>query len=355
MHRHIRRLATAAGDKSQFNVFDRAAKLVQRSRPPLLQPDRSRTKEYLRDEVATRTIERLAFITRDLDRVLDFGAHSGNFVKALCTQLHPPPDGDDVDSQICAQLNTDKERIRNKIGELVMMDLSRAMLYRDCAEKWDHAFPGQVVRAVGDEEAFAHECVRDSEQYDAVVLNLLMHWINDLPQTLKNINRVLKPDGLFMGTLFGGDTLYELRTLLQLAELERRGGMAARVSPLVHLNDIGSLLNRAGFSMLTIDQEEIVIGGYPDIVAVMEDLQLMGEQNAVNTRELFLPREVLLAANEIYKLLHGEVHDGVTTLPATVNVIFMIGWKKSDSQPKPLARGTGQVNLKDVLEKQTKQ
>lgn len=120
---------------------------------------------------------------------------------------------------------------------------------------------------------------------------------------------------------------------------------------MVHLNDVGSLLNRAGFAMLTIDPEDIVVGGYPDILSLCEDLQAMGEQNAVLSRANTLPRDVLLAANEIYKALHGEVDEttGAITLPATFNVIFVIGWKKSDSQPQPLKRGSGQVSLKDVL------
>lgn len=348
-----RRLLATSADAAkqlQFNVFDRGAKLIQRTRTPKLNPKLSRKKEYLRDEVALRTIERLAFITRDFDRVLDFGAHSGNFLKNLCTETEIPKHGDYPEVELTKQLNNDKKTIRNKIKELTMIDSSKEALYRDVDELFNKVFPGKIIRHVGDEETFDHECLKESNQYDAVISNLSLHWINDLPKTLTNISRVLKPDGVFLGTLYGGDTLYELRTSLQLAELERKGGMSPRVSPLVHLNDIGSLLNRAGFTMLTIDQEEIVIGGYPDIVSICEDLHAMGEQNAILSRANYLPRDVLIAANEIYKSLHGETDDkGNVTLPATMNVIFMIGWKKSDSQPKPLARGSGQVNLKDVL------
>jgi NADH dehydrogenase [ubiquinone] 1 alpha subcomplex assembly factor 5 len=345
-------LATSAEaiKQQQFNVFDRGVKLIQRSRTPLLDPELSRKKEYLRDEVALRTIERLAFITRDFTKVLDLGCHLGNLLRSLCTETEVPKNGDYAATEITKQLNNDKKIIRDKIKQLVMFDSSKEAIFRDENEPYVKNFPGEVIRQVGDEEAFNHECLQESDQYDAVISNLSLHWINDLPKTLSNINRVLKPDGLFMGTLFGGDTLYELRTSLQLAELERKGGMSPRVSPLVHLNDIGSLLTRAGFNLLTIDQEEIIIGGYPDIVSLCEDLQAMGEQNAVLSRATYLPRDVLLAANEIYKSLHGETDDkGNVTLPATTNVIFMIGWKKSENQPKPLARGSGQVNLKDVL------
>lgn len=324
-------------------------KEIQKSLPARLSPERSRKMDYLRDEVATKTIERLGFITRDFTKCLDFGAHLGNFLKTLCTTSKVRPGSDDAEVQIVEQLNKDKENIKLKIKELVMLELSKDLLYRDVNEPFDTKFDGNVFRVVADEEAFNHEVLTGSEQYDTVISNLSLHWINDLPQTLKNINRILKPDGLFMGTIFGGDTLYELRTSLQLAELERSGGMSPRVSPLVHLNDIGSLLNRAGFSMLTIDTEDFVIGGYPDIVSLCSELQDMGEQNSLLSQANTLPRDVLLAANEIYKSLHGEQGEKGVTLPATFNVIFMIGWKKSHSQPQPLARGSGQVNLKDVL------
>lgn len=352
-HLNKRFLATSAADiakQQQFNVFDRSAKLIQRSKTAKGDITHARKAEYLRDEVAIRTIERLAFITRDFDKVLDFGSHLGNLIKNLCEDSPVLPGGDDADVKITEQLNNDKRTIRSKIKELHMLDSSKEVLYRDVNEPFNTEFEGKIIRHVADEESFDHECLKESDQYDAVISNLSLHWINDLPSTLANINRVLKPDGLFLGTIFGGDTLYELRTSLQLAELERRGGMSPRVSPLVHLNDVGSLLNRAGFNMLTIDAEDILVGGFPDILAVCEDLQLMGEQNSVLSRSNYLPRDVLLAANEIYKSLHGEIgDDGQVTLPATFNVISMIGWKKSENQPKPLARGSGEINLKDIL------
>ncbi|CCG22141.1 hypothetical protein CORT_0B04340 [Candida orthopsilosis Co 90-125] len=348
-----RSFATAAKTKPQFNVFDRSTKLLQRSRTPKLNPELSRKKDYLRDDIAVKTIERLAFITKPFDKALDFGSHGGNLLKQLCTESHVPPQlqADEIEVKIIDQLNKDKNLVRNKIKELVLFDSSKEILDRDNDQKFDFEFAGKVKKVVGDEEKFDHEILQESNAFDLVVSNLSLHWINDLPQCLANINRILKPDGLFMGTLFGGDTLYELRTSLQLAELERKGGISPRVSPLVRLNDVGSLLNKAGFSLLTIDSEDIVVGGFPDIVTVCEDLQAMGEQNAVLSRANNLPKDVLLAANEIYKSLHGEVQpDGKVLLPATFNVIFMIGWKKSETQPQPLQRGTGEVNLKEVLQ-----
>lgn len=344
----IRGLATKASDP-QLNVFDRTAKLLQRNRAGTVDIEEGRKVEYLRDEIAIRTIERMAFITRDMTNLLDFGSNLGNLLKNLCIPSTIPPNASTEVMDQINQLNDDKLLIKSKIKNYYMYDSSEAMLNRDIEQPYWNEFQGNIHRCLGDEEVFSGGAFREN-YYDAVVSNLSMHWINNLPQALSNINKVLKPDGVFMGTLFGGDTLYELRTSLQLAELERMGGLSPRVSPLVQLNDIGSLLNRAGFTMLTIDPQDIVVGGFPDIVAVCNDLQLMGEQNLVLSRSNYLSRDMLLSANEIYKTLHGEkdVNNNVT-LPATFSVMFVIGWKNSPDQPQPLERGSGEMNLKDVL------
>lgn len=176
-----------------------------------------------------------------------------------------------------------------------------------------------------------------------------MHWINELPSHLAQIARALKPDAPFLAAMLGGDSLYELRTSLQLADLDRRGGVATHVSPLADVRDVGGLLTRAGFGMLTVDVDDVVVD-YPDTFALMGDLQAMGESNAVLGREMggaALGRDVLVANEAIYRELHGNA-DG--TLPATFRVIFMIGWTRGEGQPKPLARGSGQVSIKDILE-----
>ncbi len=85
-------------------------------------------------------------------------------------------------------------------------------------------------RTVLDEESLLTTIEENSQ--DCIVSNLGLHWINDLPGVLTQIRRALKPDGVFIGAMFGGDTLFELRTALQLAEQERDGGLSPRVSPM---------------------------------------------------------------------------------------------------------------------------
>lgn len=174
-----------------------------------------------------------------------------------------------------------------------------------------------------------------------------MHWVNDLPSLLAQVNTILKQDCPFIGVMFGGDTLFELRTSLQLADMERRGGVSPHVSPLADVRDVGGLLNRAGFKMLTVDVEDILVE-FPDVFALMTDLQSMGENNAILHRELGpISRDVLLATEGIYRQLHME--EGMKGIPATFRLIYMIGWKEGKGQSQPLQRGSGDVNLKDIL------
>ncbi|KAI9891136.1 MAG: hypothetical protein M1814_003335, partial [Vezdaea aestivalis] len=229
-----------------------------------------------------------------------------------------------------------------KVSTLIAADSSPTLLNRDSDLRIDNGL--EISRQVlQDEEMLPY----DANTFDAVMSSLSLHWINNLPSVLSQINNILKPDGPFLAAMIGGDSLFELRTSLQLAELDRRGGVSTHTSPLAEVRDVGGLLEKARFKMLTVDVDDISVD-YPSIFALMTDLQAMGESNAVVGRELGgIKREVLLASQAIYKELHGN-EDG--TLPATFRIIYMLGWKESPNQASPLPRGSGQVNLKDILE-----
>ncbi|XP_041351107.1 arginine-hydroxylase NDUFAF5, mitochondrial-like [Gigantopelta aegis] len=143
--------------------------------------------------------------------------------------------------------------------------------------------------------------------------------------------------------MFGGDTLYELRVSLQKAELEKEGGFAPHISPFTDVADLGDLLSRAGYTMLTIDTDELVIT-YPAMKELMYDLKGMGENNCAWNRKPMLHRETMKLASTIYKDMYGS-EKGV---PATFQIIYFIGWKPDKSQPKPAERGSGQFSLKDI-------
>ncbi|KAI0638589.1 S-adenosyl-L-methionine-dependent methyltransferase [Trametes polyzona] len=296
-----------------FQVFDRNVKRMQKDRAAARDGGaRSRTVDYVRDEIADRMIERFQDIKRKFNIVLDLGSGPGHFSKLL-------------DSETAQKA--------------VLLDSSEKLLHRDS----DSEFDVEIERIHADEENLLEVIPRNSQE--AIVSCLSLHWVNDLPGVLVQIKEALRPDGVFLGALFGGDTLFELRTSLQLAEVEREGGISPHVSPMTDSRDMSNLLGRAGFTLLTVDVDEVKVA-YPSMWELMEDLQDMGESNAVVGRRHYIHRDTLAAASAIYKELHGN-EDG--TIPATFQVIYVIGWKPAPNQPKPLERGSAQTNLKDVL------
>lgn len=230
-----------------------------------------------------------------------------------------------------------------RVGTLTCAESSETLLFRDADLPFNTEM--DIVR---DSLPTSALLPYEANTFDAVLSSLSLHWINDLPSVLAQVNNILKPDSPFIGVMMGGDTLFELRTALQLAEQDRRGGVSTHTSPLADVRDVGGLLQKAGFNLLTVDIDDIVVD-FPDIFSLMKDLQAMGESNAVLAREKGpIHRDVLLAAEGIYRELNGN-EDG--TLPATFRLIYMIGWKPSPTQAKPLERGTGMFSIKDYLEK----
>lgn len=257
--------------------------------------------------------------------------------------------------------------LQKKVINLLCTDLSQSLLHRDSnlppfADP-PHPLLPEISRHVLDEEDLSKHFPENS--FSAILSSFSLHWINNLPGLLSQINSLLLPDSPFIAAMLGGDSLFELRTSLQLAEQERRGGVSPRVSPLADVKDMGGLLQSAKFKMLTVDVDDIVIM-YPNIFALMTDLQHMGEGNAVLGREMgAVSRDVLMTAEGIYRELHGEEAGpeaaeeiansgmeakGAKVLPATFRLIYMIGWKEGPNQPNPLERGSGEVSIKNILE-----
>ncbi len=185
-------------------------------------------------------------------------------------------------------------------------------------------------------------------QYDLIVSNLRMHWVNDLPGLLIQANQALKPDGLLMASIFGGDTLHELRHSLITAEAELISGANARISPFADVRDIGSILQRAGFALPVTDMDTITVT-YEHPLKLMQDLRGMGETNALMHRSRkFMRRDVLMRACEIY---FRDYAGSNGRIPATFQIIYMTGWHPHESQQKPLKPGSGKVSLRDALGK----
>ena len=204
------------------------------------------------------------------------------------------------------------------------------------------AGPGPYARAIGDLESLPLA----DQSCDLIASLMGLHHVNDLPGALIQIRRAMRPDGLFLAALAGGDTLTELRQSLTVAESEVTGGAAPRVAPFADVRALGGLMQRAGFALPVVDADSVVVR-YPDLLALMRDLRAFGATNALTLRSRApLRRDVLVRAAMVYAERFADP-DG--RLRATFETIWLTGWAPHESQPKPLKPGSATMRLADAL------
>ncbi|MPZ59515.1 MAG: methyltransferase domain-containing protein [Rhizobiales bacterium] len=280
-------------------VFDRPLLRARRARAAALGPA-----TFLIDRVAEDLAERLAAVLRPFPLAVDLGTPTEALRNALATS--------------------------GKIGDIVALD--RAVVVPASGR----------LQVVADEEALP---LRDGVA-DLVVSGLALQFVNDLPGTLVQVRRALKPDGLFIAALLGGETLTELRQALAEAEAEIEGGVSPRVAPFVDVHELGNLLQRAGFALPVTDLDRVTVR-YESVLGLMLDLRRMGAANAlIERRRSPLRRATLLRAGEIYL---ARFADADRRIRATFDIVWLSGWAPDPSQQQPLKPGSAQVRLADAL------
>jgi SAM-dependent methyltransferase len=184
------------------------------------------------------------------------------------------------------------------------------------------------------------------ESLDLAVSGLAFQFVNDLPGVLAQIRRALKPDGLLLAAMIGGDTLTELRQAFAAAEAELESGVSPRVAPFADLRDIGALLQRAGFALPVTDVDRAVVR-YDNAFALMRDLRRMGATNIlVERRRIPTRRATMLRMAQIY----GErFADADGRIRATFDVIWLSGWAPHESQQKPLQPGSAKASFEAAV------
>ena len=261
---------------------------------------------FLKARAADDVVMRLEAIMRSFPLAVDLGARDGAFARALVAS-----------------------DAREKIGLLVEADLSAAMLA---------GRPGPRVQLDEERLPFAEESL------DLVVSTLALHWTNDLPGALIQVRRALKPDGLFVGAIFGGATLTEFRQSLMQADSELSGGAGPRVSPFADVLDAAALLQRAGFALPVADVDRVQVG-YAHAMDLVRDLRAMGETNVLAERRP-LSRRLLARAGEVYAERFARP-DG--RIVATFEIVTMTGWAPHPDQQQPLRPGSAKMRLADAL------
>jgi NADH dehydrogenase [ubiquinone] 1 alpha subcomplex assembly factor 5 len=261
------------------------------------------------DEIALRLADRLLDVQRDFPLALDIGFRGGECARAV--------------------------RATNRIKRLIVCDPSiRILGHTDCTTG---------TNAVVADEEFLPFALK---KFDLITSSLALHWTNDLPGALAQVQRALKPDGLFLAAMFAGETLHELREVLIEAELAERGGASPRVSPMIDIAEASSLLQRAAFALPVVDTDTLTLT-YPNALALMADLRAMGETNVMRARGRgFTPRTVIFKAAELYHARYGQP-DG--RIRATFQIAYLTGWSPDQSQQQPIRPGSAVTRLADAL------
>ena len=273
-------------------IFDRALLRLRRRRAMALGPV-----TFLLDRVADDMADRLAAVLRRFDVAVDL-ATPGPAVRTAIARL-------------------------GSVGTIVAAD----------------AISGAVI---ADEEMLPF----GDATIDLVVSALALQFANDLPGVLVQIRRALKPDGLFLAALLGGETLTELRQSFAEAESDVEGGVSPRVAPFADLRDLGALLQRAGFALPVTDADRVTVR-YDTAFALMHDLRRMGATNVLLARRRTpLRRATLLRMAEIYSSRFADADGRVR---ATFEIVWLSGWAPHPDQQQPLRPGSAKTRLADAL------
>jgi SAM-dependent methyltransferase len=281
-------------------IFDRDLIRARRLRAAALGPS-----TFLLDRVAEEMADRLAAVLREFPCAVDLATPNEAVRRVLAGS--------------------------GKAGAIVAADV--------LAERGAHG----TLAVAADPEALPFR----EASLDLVVSALALQFVNDLPGTLLQIRRALKPDGLFVAALLGGDTLSELRQAFAQAEAEIESGISPRVAPFADLRELGSLLQRAGFALPVTDVDRLTVR-YASPLALMHDLRRMGATNPLlDRRRRPLRRATLGRMAEIYSERFADLDSRIR---ATFEIVYLLGWAPHESQQRPLAPGSARARLADALD-----
>jgi len=281
-------------------IFDRRLLRVRRARAAALDPA-----IFLIERVADDLAARLSAVLRTFDLAVDIGTPN----------------------------DAVRRRLADRVGAIVAVDPIASHI------------AGERLAVVADEETLPF---RDGS-IDLAVSALALQFVNDLPGTLIQIRRALKPDGLLLAAMVGGESLAELRAAFAAAEAEVEGGISPRVAPFTDLRDLGALLQRAGFALPVTDVDRVTVR-YASPLALMHDLRRMGAGNVLTARRRAPLRRATL--RRVFEIYAERFADADGRIRATFEIVWLSGWTPHQSQQQPLAPGSAKTRLADALRTQ---
>jgi SAM-dependent methyltransferase len=270
-------------------IFDRDRRRVLRERAARRNGD-AFLSQYIADELA----ERLALVTREFDTALFIGPMAAHATHIL--------GGRDSTPVFCCLTGA---AVENAV--------------------------------IADEDRLPFE----PGSFDLVVSGAVLDSVNDLPGALLQIRRILRPDGLFLGHMFGAGSLAKLKSLLMAAERDRA---SSHIHPQIDLRSAADLMQRAGFALPVADSDIMTVR-YRDWRSILSDLRDAGIGNALSGPKAYLGKEMPGRLDEQWEIMAG----GDGRLEEQFTHLFLSGWAPAANQPKPAQRGSGQVSLTSVL------
>ena len=247
--------------------------------------------DFLVKEATSIIVRRIDEVKKSFPRILDLGCHTGEL--------------------------TEKLILKNPEQEIILADVSFEMA--QIAKKRG------LTSITTEEELLPFK----ANSFDAIISCLSLHWVNDLPGTLVQIRKILRPGGLFLASFFGGETLNELRLAFDKAEKTLNLDSSPHIAPFIDVRDAGNLLNRAQFTNPVADIDTFTVS-YESLFQLMSELRGMGESNACRNRnQNFTRRELFLSTAENYQLIK---ENNINRLPATFQIVTVIGWSPKNEQ-----------------------
>ena len=365
--------AQSAAESGAMHVFDRAVKAAHRDRAAYLRrhdPSGDGADPFL-EEITKRTLDRLNDVKRAFPNVLVLGGATDAVVRRL---LSDRPDVRvlvvvDASRDMLAFVRENVERAFGAKGSFARAEDATevALPFGESndeknVENAQYGLPSHTVANANGDAVRVHYARFDEETlpardgaFDVVVSALGLHWANDLPGAMAAARASLKPDGLFLSSILGGETLREMRIACAVAEMETEGGVSQRVSPLAQVRDCGNLLTRAGMKLPAVDVDTLTMQ-YPSPMKLVEHLRSMAETNAAVSRRRGAARRSTAAAaaacySHMFPAANPERADAVE---CTFQVLYMTGWSPGGNQPEPLERGSADVSLAKLEEELAK-
>lgn len=226
-------------------------------------------------EIIGRLIERLEYMLIRPETVLDIGAGTG-YGTQLLQKLFPA-------------------------ATVLSVDLSENMLRE---QQSNHRVCSDPMRLP----------LADHSQ-ELIVANLLLHWVSDPQQLLKEIARVLHPKGVLLLTTMGLDTLQECRNAF--ANIDD----SAHVHDFFDMHEVGDLLLALGFTDPVVDTQFLTVN-YQSVEQLFDDLRACGATNAhVNRQRGLMGKKKWQTMLDAYRAMKKE-----SKIPGTYEIIFGHAW-----------------------------